>query len=189
MKPLAYSLALMTALPLAAQAQGFGEQFLTNWDSDGNGQVTLEEVLERRGDLFYMFDADEDGRLNDEEYATFDETRALDREMHLEDYGMTMGQAAGPKGAGQAGQGQGARKGTGQGMKQGYGQGQGMTPGKGLGMAAGIESVQSSMTRLSNDLNGDGVVTRDEFVSNGSQWFNRIDRNHDGIVSLTDFEG
>lgn len=175
MRRLAFSLGLLAALPLAAQAQGFGPQFMTNWDLDENGQVTLDEVLERRGDLFYMFDADEDGRLNDEEYATFDETRALDREMHLEDYGMTPGQAArqaAPKGP------QGGR---------GQGMGQGMGPGNAMGMAAGIDTVQRSMTRLSNDLNGDGTVTRDEFVTNGRQWFARMDRNRDGVVSLADF--
>ncbi|MBW6419289.1 EF-hand domain-containing protein [Celeribacter sp. PS-C1] len=178
MKRFAFSLGLLAALPLAVQAQvgsaqGFGPQFMTNWDLDENGQVTRAEVLERRADLFYMFDSDEDGHLNDEEYAMFDETRALDRQMHMEDYGMTPGQAArqaaAPKGPQQGGRGQG------------------MGPERGKGMAAGIDAVQGSMTRLSNDLNGDGTVTRDEFVNNGKQWFARMDRNRDGVVTLADF--
>jgi hypothetical protein len=164
MKRFARSLGLMAALPFAAQAQGIGGEFMTNWDLDENGQVTLAEVRERRGDLFYMFDEDEDGKLDDAEYATFDETRAMDRERHLEEYGTTMG----------PGQGQGR-------------QGQGQGPREPRAFAEGIDAVQSSMTRKANDLNRDGVVTRAEFVGNGDQWFARMDRNRDGVVTLTDF--
>ncbi|ATG49026.1 calcium-binding protein [Celeribacter ethanolicus] len=168
MKNFALSLSLMAALPFAAQAQGIGGEFMTNWDLNEDGQVTLAEVRERRGDLFYMFDEDEDGKLNDAEYATFDETRAMDREMHLEEYGTTMG------------------PGQGQGLGQG-GQAQGQGPRGPRAFAAGIDSVQASMTRKANDLNRDGVVTRAEFVGNGDQWFARMDRNRDGVVTLGDF--
>lgn len=176
MKRFPLSLALLAALPLAALpgltlAQGFGAEFMTNWDLDEDGQVTLAEVQERRGDLFYMFDANEDGMLNDDEYAMFDETRAADREMHLEAYGSVPGQ-------GQA-MGQGQGQGKGMGMGQGQGQGQ---------MAVGIDAVQDAMTRRYNDMNGDGVVTRDEFVGNGAQWFARMDRSGDAVVTLADFD-
>ncbi|SFJ91125.1 hypothetical protein [Celeribacter neptunius] len=180
MKRLAFSIGLMAALPLAASAQGIGTEFMTNWDTDENGQVTLAEVRERRGDLFYMFDADEDGRLNDEEYATFDETRAMDREMHLEEYGISAGPGAG------LGRGQGGPGAQGQGFARQAQQSQ-KGPGNGQRFAAGIDQVQNSMTRKANDLNGDGVVTREEFIDNGNQWFARMDRNRDGVVSLQDF--
>lgn len=63
------------ALPLAAQdGAGWtpGENFIASWDYDGDGQVTLDEVLERRGDLFAGFDDDEDGLLTTEEFANHD---------------------------------------------------------------------------------------------------------------------
>ncbi len=176
---------LAGTLPFAATAQSFGAEFLSNWDLNADGHVTEAEVLERRGDLFYMFDADENGRLSDEEYAMFDETRALDRQMHLEEYSMTPGQNA------KQGQKQGLQQGQKLAQKQGNGPGKGTGhgPGNGPAFAAGIDQVQGSMTRLANDLNGDGIVTREEFIGNGTAWFARMDRTHDGRVTLEDFGG
>lgn len=64
-----------------ATAQGNGApgaHFIENWDMDGDGQVTVAEVTEKRGDIFYMFDQDEDGFLSAPEYDLFDETRRAD---------------------------------------------------------------------------------------------------------------
>ncbi len=55
-----------------------GDHFIENWDLDADGAVTLSEVETRRGDVFYTFDADENGVLDAEEYAMFDEARAND---------------------------------------------------------------------------------------------------------------
>lgn len=76
------TLALALILPLAATAgQGTpGAHFLENWDLDGNGEVSLQEAQEKRGDVFYTFDSDDDGFLDAAEYAMFDEARALDME-------------------------------------------------------------------------------------------------------------
>ncbi|MDO7685370.1 MAG: EF-hand domain-containing protein [Loktanella sp.] len=68
-------------MPIAAFAQDTpGSHFVENWDLDGNGSVSSEEITERRGDIFVMFDQDEDGMLSAEEYVLFDETRAADME-------------------------------------------------------------------------------------------------------------
>ena len=68
-------------MPIAAFAQDTpGSHFVENWDLDGNGSVSAEEITERRGDIFTMFDQDEDGMLSAEEYVLFDETRAADME-------------------------------------------------------------------------------------------------------------
>ena len=73
--------ALAALFPLSVAAQGApGSHFIENWDLNADGTVTLAELEEKRGDVFYMFDADEDGMLNADEYASFDEVRAADME-------------------------------------------------------------------------------------------------------------
>jgi hypothetical protein len=70
---------LATLLPIAAAAQGApGSHFIENWDLDGDGAVTIAELTEKRGDVFYTFDYDENGLLDEEEYFYFDEARAND---------------------------------------------------------------------------------------------------------------
>lgn len=73
--------ACLAASISGAQPQGRvpGEQFMVMWDLDGDGTVTLDEIRERRADIFAGFDADEDGYLDDEEFAAIDETRAAMR--------------------------------------------------------------------------------------------------------------
>lgn len=71
---------LFAAAPALAQQGQPGSHFIESWDGDRDGIVTLEEVTLRRGDVFAMFDANEDGLLDAEEYVLFDETRALDME-------------------------------------------------------------------------------------------------------------
>ena len=75
-------------MPIAAFAQDTpGSHFVENWDLDGNGSVSSEEITERRGDIFVMFDQDEDGMLSAEEYVLFDETRAADMENNAGGHG------------------------------------------------------------------------------------------------------
>jgi hypothetical protein len=72
--------ALLAATPALAQQGQPGAHFIESWDGDRDGVVTLEEATARRGDVFAMFDMNEDGLLDAEEYVLFDETRALDME-------------------------------------------------------------------------------------------------------------
>ncbi|MGJ8621171.1 MAG: EF-hand domain-containing protein [Yoonia sp.] len=73
------TLTLAALLPLSAAAQGApGAHFIENWDLDANGTVTLAELEQRRSDVFYMFDMDEDGALDAAEYVSFDAVRAAD---------------------------------------------------------------------------------------------------------------
>lgn len=77
--------ALAALFPLSVAAQGApGSHFIENWDLDADGTVTLAELEEKRGDVFYMFDADENGMLNADEYASFDELRAADMENQVD---------------------------------------------------------------------------------------------------------
>jgi hypothetical protein len=69
---------LLLAYPALAQPGQPGQHFVENWDLDGDGQVTVAEAEERRGDVFLSFDSDDDGFLDAEEYVYFDEARAND---------------------------------------------------------------------------------------------------------------
>lgn len=75
-------------IPFSAMAEDSpGSHFLESWDLDENGAVSLAEITERRGDVFTMFDQDENGVLSAEEYVLFDETRAADMENNAGGHG------------------------------------------------------------------------------------------------------
>lgn len=73
---IAATLALSATAALAQTTPG--DQFLQNWDLDQDGIATLAELREMRGNVFFSFDANEDGYLDAEEYVLFDEARAND---------------------------------------------------------------------------------------------------------------
>ena len=127
------------ALPLSAQdtAQDTaaapvwipGENFIASWDYDGDGTVTLDEVRERRGDLFASFDENEDGKLTPEEFAVHDQMREA----------MQAGRVM-PWGDGQPPMMQG--RGGGRGQQQGWGQQQGRGRMQGQGQGWGQQGGQ-----------------------------------------------
>ena len=263
------------AMPFSASAHMGGDNFIQTWDFDGDGTVTLEDVLERRGVMFDGYDADEDGFLSDAEMADHDAQRdAMQESRERPDMGKGgmgqgggyrqgigmgpqggQGRAMGPMGGrgpgmGQMGQGQmmpppgwgqgqppafgygqpqgfpyGPPQGYGFGPAPGWGQPYGMMPpgwgqprgmdpqgmgrqGMGpMGMAPqgpaqqgmgpmggrmmgspgmGGQGMQQSMYD-GLDADGDGQISRDEFVSAGEGWLPRFDRNGDGVVDATDF--
>ena len=59
-----------------------GAHFIKSWDGDGDGLVTLDEIFAKRDNVFASFDSDENGALDSEEYAFFDQARANDQENH-----------------------------------------------------------------------------------------------------------
>lgn len=132
--------ALLIATSAFAQQSQPGAHFVENWDMNGDGQVTLAEAQEKRTELFYMFDSDENGLLNDAEYDLFDETRRAD-----------MDENAG-----------GHKKGA-------------------------MRGIDQAMMRQFNDVDGDGMVSRDEFIAKAEAWFAMVDRNGDGVVTTADF--
>ena len=89
---------LTTALifPMAAFAGDGqpGSHFIENWDLDANGIVTLAELTEKRGDVFYTFDSDDDGILTAEEYSYFDDARKGRHGKQRRAYGRQNGQSA-----------------------------------------------------------------------------------------------
>lgn len=116
-----------------------GSHFIENWDLDANGVVTLSELTEKRGDVFYTFDSDDDGILTAEEYSYFDNARKNDMENNAEHAGGKMGK------------------------------------------------VQEGMTLAFNDTDGDGAVSRDEFLSHATDWLALIDRDGSRDVTNADF--
>lgn len=156
------------ALPSLAQQGNPGENFLYSWDVNEDGYVTLEEARDRRDAVFAAFDANEDGILSNEEYAVLDQAR---------DHQPGQGQGQG------LGQGQGAGQGMGKGQGR-MGQGRGM--GQGQGMGAGIQAG-FAMDADQVDQNGDGTVTREEFINSVDAWFATKDQDGDGRLSQADF--
>jgi Ca2+-binding EF-hand superfamily protein len=150
MKLAVTSTILTLALAGAALAQqgNPGAHFVQNWDQDGDGAVSLDEAQTKRGDIFTLFDADEDGTLSSPEFAVFDEMRAADQEQMREEMG---------------------------------------GKGKGMGMGKGMMQAEGGMMRAFNDPDGDGMVSRDEFVGRTADWFAMMDRNGDGQVTEDDF--
>ena len=140
----AAALGLMSGAAFAAGSGGtppaFVPHFIENWDLDGDGKVTRDEAREQRGNIFYMFDADENGALDAEEYDLFDETRTADMENA--------------------------------GMKRGQGN---------------PNSPAALLAREYNDADGDGMVSKAEFLGTTDAWFDRMDRNGDGVVTIEDF--
>lgn len=138
-KRLAYAVALAAMVsPVMAENNEPGSHFITNWDINEDGVVSLDDIKSRRGDIFLTFDADEDGAIDAEEYTYFDDARANDMENN---------------------------------------------PGHGKGMKRASEG----MTLAFNDVDGNGEVSRDEFLSKSGDWLALLDRNGDGEVSPADF--
>lgn len=161
-------LSLSAALALlagAAQAQTVlpGDQFMTQWDLDGNGQVTRAEAREQRGNSFDMFDTDGNGRYSEDEIKGIDEHKLAQLE---------------------AGMGPGHQMPAG--MTPPAGRGPGKGPGNGQGMGPGLTRPAEDGLRMF-DANQDGTVTRDEFVAGTDGWFAMRDRNRDGVLTTADF--
>tara|TARA_R110002012_G_scaffold23906_5_gene80716 strand:+ start:731 stop:1168 length:438 start_codon:yes stop_codon:yes gene_type:complete len=140
MTKLAMFATLVALTPLAGFAETTpGSHFIENWDLDGNGAVSLEEITERRGDVFAMFDQDDNNYLNAKEYVLFDETRAADMENNA------------------AGHGNGGAR------------------------------MQQGLTLEFNDIDADGEVSKEEFISKSGAWMAQIDRDGDGVITAADF--
>ncbi len=134
------------SLVAAAHAQQLqpGVHFIENWDMNADGQVTLAEAQEKRGELFYMFDQDEDGMLSDAEYDLFDETRKADMDENA--------------GGHDKGQMRGVNKGLTREFNDSDGDGQ-------VSQDEFIANAEAWFNMM--DRNGDGIVTTADFGRKG----------------------
>lgn len=159
-----------------------GEDFMAQWDVNGDGKVTPAEAREHRGDIFSMFDSDDNGSFSADELKGIDEHKLMELEAgmgpgHNMPEGMQPRQGMGP------GQGQGRGPGQGQGQGQGMRQGQ-MAQGQMMGQGL-TQSAEDGMKMF--DANRDGTVTREEFVSGTDGWFAMRDSNGDSVLTVDDF--
>ncbi|GAA3867159.1 hypothetical protein [Celeribacter arenosi] len=179
------AIALTSLIPLAATAQVFtpGENFLLNWDVNEDGVVTRAEVDVRRADMFYAFDGDENGALDTEEMGWLDETAKMSRDAQDRP---GMGNRQGGQKAGNA-------------AGQGLGNGQ-TPPGQGGALASrggGLNRQEAQSAMLSArlgpydhailDTNGDGLLSRAEFMKGSDMWMAGRDRNKDRVITSADF--
>lgn len=166
MKTTSLILAAMLALPVSAFAQGGGTgvpgaEFLAEWDVSGTGSVTLADMQTRRAEIFEMFDLNGDGQIDTPEAENMAQTVAGQQQNNAEAH------------AGQQ------RDGNGQGQARGQNQGKG---GNGPGRI-----IHAAMSTEANDTDGNGVITRQEFVDVSEQIFIALDRDNDGALTLADF--
>jgi len=160
----ASALALMLATGAYAQgngAQGNGQRganFITSWDMSQTGYILLEDMQTRRGDLFDMFDHDGNGYLEADELAQMAETVTAQGELRLERQAENRAER----------QGEGRR-----------GQGQNANPSGAI--------IHAAMSVEFNDANGDGRISREEFLTATARLFATLDRNGDGRIDLSDF--
>ena len=145
-------LAALLAAPAFAQDAGSPQHFMEQWDADGDGAVTLAEAQAKRGEVFYMFDQNEDKRLDAAEWALVAEHMAAEMD----------GKAGGGHGLSH-GQGQGRGKGPGAVMHQA------MTPGfndaDGDGLVTEAEFLAATDRLFAGlDRNGDGQASAADFA-------------------------
>lgn len=50
-----------------------------------------------------------------------------------------------------------------------------------------MKGVSQGMARVFNDLDKDGQVTKEEFLSQVPAWFKMMDRNDDNVLTIADF--
>jgi hypothetical protein len=57
----------------------------------------------------------------------------------------------------------------------------------GEGLGKGPNNPANGMLRDVTDADGDGSVTRDEFLGAVPAWFDAMDRNRDSVITTEDF--
>lgn len=137
-------------------------------DVNHDGRITAEEVAQAkahmrqmmRDKIFDALDANHDGQISKAEWAAAADRRAQRMTERREHGGEGMRGAGGEGGHGPMGHG-----GMGRHMRGHMG---------GMG-AAGF------LARF--DANGDGVVSEQEFMAKAEARFQRLDRNHDGVIT------
>lgn len=128
-----------------AQNGSPGAHMIDQWDGNADGQITLEEARTKRGEVFYMFDIENDGVLTAEDWT-----------------GVADHMAAELGGKGQ-GQGQGHARGPGAKMHAAMTAAYNDADGDGQVTLAEFTAATDNLF-AALDANGDKVVTMDDFT-------------------------
>jgi Ca2+-binding EF-hand superfamily protein len=59
--------------------------------------------------------------------------------------------------------------------------------GMGKGMGPGMQRAEGGMMRSFNDEDGDGAVSRKEFIGRTAEWFAMMDQTGDGTITVENF--
>ncbi len=130
-------LLVSTAVSVAGDRPG--QHFITAWDLNGDGVVSLEDAREQRANVFAMFDENDDGILDPAEFEVLAEHRAADAAQH----------------------GGGGRKHA----QMGRGMGLEFNDGDGNGVVTLEEFLDGTARWFALiDSNGDGQITSDDFA-------------------------
>lgn len=170
-----------------SQGQGSGQRganFIASWDLFETGHVSLDDLQTRRGELFDMFDHDGNGYLEGEELEQMAETVAAQGELRLERQAQNRSDNRAERQQSRR-QGQGEGRGQGQGQGQGRGQGQEQSPDRNADAPGTL--IHEAMSLAFNDADGDGRISRAEFLAASERLFLALDRNGDGRIDLDDF--
>ncbi|PIE06909.1 MAG: hypothetical protein CSA74_09680 [Rhodobacterales bacterium] len=73
---------LALAIPAMASADTFPEHFLSNYDFDKDGFISLDELKKKRNGGFKKFDANGNGMLEPEEYGALKAHQATQEAIH-----------------------------------------------------------------------------------------------------------
>lgn len=133
--------------------------FVGQWDLDGDARVTRDEILTRRADIFAMFDENEDGVLAGAELDLMRETSAGQQDAMADT-------RAEYRAANQAMM-QGAQRGA---------------------RSRGMRGMGHDDVAMA-DANGDGQITRSEFLALADKMMSIQDSNGDGVIDSQDRPG
>lgn len=157
------------------EAMKRAHEMFARLDANHDGKITAEEVAQAkahmrqvmRDKLFDALDANHDGQISKAEWAAAADRRAQ-RMAERREHGGEHGPIGGRGGEGHGPMGHGGMRLRMRGHMGGMG-------------AAGF------LARF--DANGDGVVSEQEFMAKAEARFQRLDRNHDGVITPNERHG
>lgn len=146
---------------------GFGGNLIEQFDKDGDGKLSKDEVPERMRDNFDRFDLNNDGFIDaDEVTKMMENLREAMRERFQQGQGRPGGPGPGPGPGGPGGP-------------------RGERPARPAGPGPGDASaIEARMKELDKD--GDGKISYDEAPERMKQAFERLDLNNDGYIDMNE---